>query len=204
MDITFEHLIEWFRSLNLPYGSIICTLLMTVFSFVVMVIQLKKFKLYKNETKEYDLKYRKEDYQSKKGFAPFKEHFKCIVPIYDLNSAGDDLVVVGTKDLQELVQSSRECGLDIVFEKYGSIPVSIPPEVKSKTDEPFDATDIRDDFEFLSDMYNDIEELRVRYNLPDASPDDLFKHINTLKAKLDKDIQDTLSKQVKKEDENNG
>lgn len=204
MDITFEQLIEWFCSLNLPYGSIICTLLMTIFSFVVMVIQLKKYKLYRNETKETDLKYRKADYQSKKGFEPFKQHFKRVVPVYELNSDGDDLVVVGTKDLQELVQSSRECGLDIVFEKYGAIPTSVPPEVKSKTDEPFDATDIRDDFEFLSDMYNDIEELRVRYSLPDASPDELFKHINGLKSKLDKDIQDTLAKQVKKEEVDNG
>lgn len=204
MDIDFVTFIEWFKSLNLPYGSIICTFLSTIFSLVIMVVQIKKYKYQKNQGKDVNLKYRKESYLTKKDAPKYTQSFDKVVPVYELNSAGDDLVVVGTKDLQELVQSSRECGLDIVFEKYGVIPTS--PAIDSKeSSDVFDATDIRDDFEYLSDVFNDVEELRQRYDMPTASAEDLFKHINSLKSNLDKKIQDELINQNnKKEGVENG
>lgn len=186
--------LEWL--FTLPLSQYVLNVLAVVFSLVVMIVQVKKYKLQTNQAKEDILKYRKENYQSAKGFKPVSQTFKSVVPVYQLDEKSNSLVVVDTKDLQALIQSSRDCGLDIVLEKYGVLPPQMLPDVKAKSDTPFDATDVRDDFEYLSDYFSDVEELRKRYNMPDASPDELFKFISSLKSKVDSDIQSKLSDKV--------
>lgn len=193
--------LEWL--LSLPLSQYVLDVLAVVFSLVVMIVQVKKYKYLINQQSEVNLKYRSEDYMLNKGFRRSRQSFSKIVPVYDLDEKTNSLVVVGTKDLQELVQSSRDCGLDVVLEKYGALPPVTPPKVSEVTSEPFDFTDVRDDFEVLSDFNEEVEAMRERYNMPLASSDELFKHITGLKSKLDKSIHDELSKQ-KKDGDNNG
>lgn len=191
----FEQLISFLNTSGL---NVAATLLSVIFGLVIMVVQLKKYKIQSNQAKEQkDMKYRTESYQSAKGFEPYKQTFKRVVPVYELDESSKNLVVVGTKDLQELIQSSRDCGLDVVLEKYGALPPQMLPEVSSVSSEPYDATDIRDDLCILADFAEDIENMRVRYNMPMASFDELQKHIAKLKLDTDKKIQSELETQAK-------
>lgn len=187
----FKLFLEWL--LSLPLSQYVLDILAVIFSLVVMIVQVKKYKFQTNQAKECIMKYRLEDYQSAKGFKPDGQSFTKVVPAYDLDEKTNSLVVVSTKDLQALVQSSADCAIDKVFEKYGVLPPQTLPEVKNSSDVPFDATDIRDDFEYLSDVMSDFDDLRSRYSMPDASPDELLKHVTSLKSQLDKDIQSMLS-----------
>lgn len=173
--------------------DIAVSLLSVIFGLVIMIVQLKKFKINSDQVKESKLKYRTEH---TKYISP-TQSFKKVVPVYDLDERTNSLVVVGTKDLQELVQSSRDCGLDVVLEKFGTVPLPASPAVSGKSDEPYDCTDLREDLLVLADLQNDVELLRERYSMPDASPQELFKHISALKADTDKRIQKQLEKQVK-------
>lgn len=196
----FQLFLDWLTSNGLTTAA---TFLSVIFGLVIMIVQVKKYKLNSNQAKESNLKYRTENYQSVKGFEPVSQTFKRVVPVYELDEKTNELVVVGTKDLQELVQSSRDCGLDVVLEKYGVLPPQMLPEVSSTTSEPYDATDIREDLEILADYHNEIEAMRQRYNIPDASEADVLKHISSLKADVDKKIQEELlkqSKEVKKDE----
>lgn len=191
-----KDLIVWLSENGFEF---VASLLSIVFGLVIMIVQLKKYKLNSNQAKENNLKYRTENYQQKKGFEPTAQTFERVVKVYELDDKTNSLVVVGTKDLQELVQSSRDCGLDIILEKYGALPPQMLPEVSSKTDVPYDATDLRDDFEMLSDYHNGVEDMRSRYSMPDASPEELFAHISKLRSDNDKKIQEQLLKNKQKE-----
>lgn len=192
-----------------PIVMVIFALLSFMSGLVVMIVQLKKFKIQSNQAKENNLKYRTENYQSAKGYQTPAQTFKRIVPVYELDERTNNLVVVGTKDIQDLVQSSRDCGLDIVLEKYGVLPDMVVHggkeayEQACKSDKvDFDMTDIRDDLSVLADFSDEIENMRVRYNMPMASYDDLQKHISKLQLETQKKIQETISKQseVKKDE----
>lgn len=184
--------------LSLPLSQYVLDFLAVIFSLVVMIVQVKKYKLQTNQAKEDIMKYRSEDYQKAKGFTPVSQSFKRVVPVYELNDKTNSLVVVDTKDLQEIVQSSRDCGIDVVFEKYGVLPTSPLPDVSKKSEEVFDASDIRDDFEYLSDVMSEFDSLRERYDMPNASPQELVKHISKLKSDLDVSIQSKLSEEALK------
>lgn len=175
-------------------------LLSIIFGLVIMIVQVKKYFLYKkqanNEKELVDMKYRKEDYQSCKNFTIPSQSFNKVVPIYELDERSNSLVVVGTKDLQELINSCADCALDKILEKYGVLPEIQVPNCPH-SDVVFDATDIRDDLCILADFAEDIENMRIRYNMPMASYDELQKHIAKLQLENDKHIQEQLSKQVK-------
>lgn len=181
--------------------DIAVSLLSVIFGLVIMIVQLKKFKINSDQAKENKLKYRTENYEQAKNYVSPAQVFKKIVPVYELDERNNSLVVVGTKDLQELVQSSRDCGLDVILEKFGAIPVPASPAVSGKSDEPYDCTDLREDLLILADLQNDVETLRERYSMPDASPQELFKHISALKSKTDKHIQEQLQNQVKEKND---
>lgn len=199
----FKLFLDWLSVQPYPYVQIICTFLSAVFGLIIMVVQIRKYFLYKNQSKDGEvLKYRDESYRTSKTYVSNAQTFKRIVPTYELDDKTNSLVVVSTKDLQELVQSSRDCGLDVVLEKYGVLPTSVPPAVSSKTDVPFDASDVRDDFEYLSETMSEFEELRIRYSMPDATPEQLLTHVNGLKSNIDKSIQDSLLSQKKVGDDN--
>lgn len=191
MDISLY--LEWLSS-NGFRG--VATLLSLIFGLVIMIVQLLKYKFNCNQAKESSMKYRTENYQSAKGYVSPSQTFKRIVPVYELDDTTNELVVVGTKDLQALIQSSRDCGLDVVLEKYGVLPVPSQPFISEKSDEVFDATDLREDLIILSEYQDAVEDLRVRYNKPDSSPTELFKFISDLKAQTDKTIQSSLEKQI--------
>lgn len=152
------------------------------------------------------MKYRTDCYLTEKGAPKYAQSFKRVVPVYDLDEKNNSLVVVGTKDLQELINSYRDCGLDVILEKYGVLPETLLPKTpRDVSSDVFDASDLRDDLELLCDYSSSLDELRNTYGMPFASAEDLIKHIQGLKSQVDKSIQDNLSKQVvNKEVKTNG
>lgn len=163
--------------------ELISGFLSAVFGLIISVVQIKKYKYSKNQSKENDLKYRTEDYQSAKGFVKDRQSFKSRVPVYELDPKTNNLIVVGEKDLQEFIQSSADCALSKILEKYGTVPPIVFPQGSSESSEVFDASDIRDDFEVMSDISDTLDDMRERYSMPNASPDELFRHV----AKLNND-----------------
>lgn len=182
------------------------SILSIIFGLVILIVQVKKYLMYKQQVKkdkEFDMNYRTENYQSAKGYdkSLAMQIFKRVVPVYELDEATNDLVVVGTKDLQELVQSSRDCGLDVVLEKYGVLPPDLLPRIDAKSDEVIDLSDVREDLHILADYNNELDELRKRYEMPFASPSELLAHISGLKANFEKHIEEAM-KSNNKEDKN--
>lgn len=182
--------------------SLVASFLGVIFGLVVMIIQIKKYKINSNQSKELtDMKYRLENYQSKKDFVPTGQKFRRVVPVYELDEKTNTLVVVGKQDIQELVQSSRDCGLDIILEKYGVLPdmlikdgrIGYEAAVKG-TGYQYDLSDVREDLEVLSDFFNEMADIRQRYGVsPDVSPEALSNILKEKKAKLDKDLSEHLN-----------
>lgn len=163
--------------------ELISGFLSAVFGLIISVVQIKKYKYSKNQSKENDLKYRTEDYQSAKGFVKDRQSFKSRVPVYELDSKTNTLVVVGEKDLQEFIQSSADCALSKILEKYGTVPPVVLPQGSAESSEVFDASDIRDDFEVMCDFADVLADIRERYAMPNATPEQLLDHINMLNDK---------------------
>lgn len=174
--------------------SLLASILTVIFSLVLVIVQVKKFRLYKNETKENSVNYRRENYMFEGGTVRHqRQSFDRVVPVYELDSKTNELVVVGKRDLQELVQSSRDCGIDVILEKYGVLPT---PDLSKTTftDEVFDASDVREDLEILSDFENELDEMRIRYGMPMATLSELQSHVATLKSKHDDKLKDLLGR----------
>lgn len=172
------------------------TILPIVFALIVTIVQLKKWSFVKkNQRKEVnDLIYRKEDYLTKEETP--RQSFDKLVPKFTLNKSTNLLEQTGIVDLQELVQSSCECALDKILEKYGALPpVDLPP-VSGSTEVPFDATDMRDDLLVLGDFLSEVEAIRARYNLPqDMSVPDVFSKLKSMKSDVDVKITSALKSQ---------
>lgn len=47
------------------------------------------------------------------------QEFSDFEPEYQLNELGDELVVVGEKNIKEFIQSNAECALDRLLDKFG-------------------------------------------------------------------------------------
>lgn len=193
-----EQIISLMEELDVFLPSVVSSVLSCLFGLVIMIIQIKKYRLQSLNKKEGDnMKYRTDCYLTEKGAPKYAQSFKRVVPVYDLDEKNNSLVVVGTKDLQELINSYRDCGLDVILEKYGVLPETLLPKTpRDVSSDVFDASDLRDDLEVLCDYSAELDFLRERYQMPLASVDDLLKHIQTLKSNADKSIQDNLAMQV--------
>lgn len=178
----FETFLSWLSSNGF---SIAATILSVIFGLVIMIIQIKKYKFNSNQAKEDNLKYRLEDYMSKKGFVRTGQTFDGHANDYELDPRTGSLVVVGVQDLQELVQSSADCALDKVLEKYGVLPDMLVSNgsagynaAVNRSGFDFDMSDMRDDLEYLMDEDVVLDGMRERYGMPGASSSELFDFVS--------------------------
>lgn len=208
--VDFTQFLDYLSTSGLDFAA---TLLSIIFGFLLIIIQFKKYFMYKKEVKNskeiLSMKYRNEDYQKVKGYVPPAQSFKKVVPVYELDETTNELVVVGTKDLQELIQSSRDCGLDVVLERYGVLPEMMVAggfdaykQACSSKNVDFDMSDVRDDLAIFSDFSSEVEEMRKRYHMPNASFDEIREYILKLQTENNQRIQEELSKQVKETKKN--
>lgn len=170
-----------------PYGKVILSVLTVIFGFVVMIIQIKKYRLSSKQAKELnDMKYRTENYQEKNK--PDGQTFSATKPEYHLDERTNTLKEIGKIDLQEVIQSSVDCALDRVLAKYDVYPQGMLPKA-DPTDEVF-VSDASSDIDYMAQMFEDFEEMKLRYNLPaDVSYSQMFDIINQKRDEVSKRIQ---------------
>lgn len=189
--------IQEFISFISQYGGIIGQAVSAVFLFVITIVQIAKYGKVSKEVKDSMPKYRLEDYQ--KNSPVSGQTFSRIVPEYQYDEKTKSLVVVGTKDLQEIIQSSADCALNKILDKFGCLPPEMQAQV-TDTDE-VNIVDLTDDLEDMSNAINSFEEMRERYGFPvTMSYNQMFDEINKIKSDFDKKVEVTLAKQSKKEE----
>lgn len=167
------------------------------FILLVLIAFLQAIKYYKY-SKEVSMKYKTES-----SVKPTQgETFKSVVPEYQLDEKKNVLIVTGTIDLQELIQSSADCALKAILDKFGGIvPEAFQtptPPIKEDSDK-VNVFQIKSDIEQLNDVLDFQEDLRERYKFPDGmSLADMLTAIGGMKATVDKKIQTSLEKQASK------
>lgn len=184
------------------YSDLIVTFLLSF----IGIIQAFKFrfqsKLLKNQNKEdTTLKYRKEDYQEEPGYKKFAQKFERVVDELDLDEDGNHLVVVGKKDLQELIQSSADCALQAVFDKYGVLPTVEAPRPSQIVDDVADmTTSSLNRYELALKLDEELDVIRGHYGMPNASVEELMDANKIYQSRLEQFIE---SKSKNKEVSNN-
>lgn len=177
------------------WGKLILAIASLVTSVVICVVQLKKYFLYK---KEANLKYRTENYLEK--VKPVGQTFSTTKPEYKLDEKTNTLKQVGEIDLQALVQSSVECELSRVLDKYGVYPQGMLPKCEDSSETYIN--EVADDLLSLSDMLSEMEDIRERYGLSaDMSYAEIGDWLADERAKNDKAIQSKLIKKTEKKEE---
>lgn len=134
--------------------------------------------------------------------------FSKTKPEYALDKNTGELIQVGTIDIDAYIQSSIDCALDRILDKFGCLPENMKvPE--STASDSINIIDTRDEFAELDAFFGDVDFLRERYELDSStSIQDVFKILNDRKDNLSKQIADYQSKlesaeNVKKEDKPN-
>lgn len=119
------------------------------------------------------------------------EHTK---PEYALDKNTGELIQVGTIDIDALIQSSVDCALDRILDKFGCLPESMQAPVSTPSDS-INIIDTRDEFAELDGFFEDVSALRDRYELdPSMSIQDVFKTLDDRKNNLSKQISEYQSK----------
>lgn len=113
--------------------------------------------------------------------------FSTTKPEYALDKNANELIEVGTIDIDALIQSCADCALDKILEKFGGLP---PVEMPAAT--PSDAVnimDVKDEFAELDGFFDYAQSLREQYGLPDTMPiKDIFTTLEAKKAALSEQI----------------
>lgn len=152
---------------------------------VIAVIQVVKYGKVSKEVKQ-DLKYRLENYQQTEQVKA--QEFSPLVPEYKLDENTGELVQVGEKDIQALVQSSVECALEKILEKYNSLPLEMQAQVP--TTDTVNVVSMQDDLDYLMEQFGEFEELRKKYGFSDdMSYSDMFRQISAQKVQVEAQIQ---------------
>lgn len=188
------------------FGRLILALVSAICTIILVVVQLKKYRLQKQEKKEGDfLKYRLANYRE--GRFSDGTKFESVVDEYSYDKNTGRLVVVGTKDLQELVQSSADCALNKVLDKLGIDALTLQQLPTDKVTDVDDIIDMshqyQDDLDYLREQSTEILEIRKRYNIPvTMSETEMFEFISAQKVKLDASIEENKKQsEVKKSEE---
>lgn len=181
-------------------------LIVTFLLSFIGIIQALKFRVQsrisKNQNKEdTDLKYRKEDYQEEPGYKKFAQKFERIVDELDLSEDGNHLVVVGKKDLQEFIQSSADCALQAVFDKYGVLPTVEAPRPNQVVDEVADMTSPSNGYELALKLDEELDNIRGHYGMPNASVEELMQANKNYQSLLDKFIKSKSQNKEVSDDE---
>ena len=178
-------------------GKIIYFILLAI----IAIIQIVKYGKVNKQTeillKECDnVKYKLESSEkTSKG-----QFFHSVVPEYQLDEKTNTLVTIGTKDLQELVQSSADCALKKILDKFGCIPEGFVPQqpVVSEESDKVSVVQLKEDLDYYNDILAFQEELRDRYNFDDGmSLSDMMTALDGMKKSVDGQIQSELQRQFK-------
>lgn len=129
------------------------------------------------------------------------QEFSEFEPDYVLNDEGDDLIIVGQTNIQELIQSNADCALSKILDKYLG-----PDFLKGDILDNYNIVDsghiheveeILDDFDLVDSTLQDLELLKSELKLsPMASLRDIliaFKKYNEMKG------VETNEKEIKEE-----
>lgn len=175
----FQLFLDWLSSQPFPGAAFVCILLSAVFGCVTMVVQLKKFKYSKTQSKEFNLKYRSPGYQTAKSFVKDSQSFDTVIKTYKLNKSTGELVESDSLDLQKLINSHRESTLQEVLSRLDPVPSQLDS-----------ALDVRDDLQDKLDMLRSFDDDRLalceQYGLdPSTSYEALISHLQIESAKLD-------------------
>lgn len=178
-------------------------LLVLVFLFILSVVQIKKYgKVSKgvsetmaNESKKIRTRlanYRLGISEEDKG----GQSFNRIVPEYAYDEDTQELYVVGSKDLQAIVQSSVDCALDRILEKFGALPPEMQP-APVQSDE-VNIVELNDDLVSAGEMFDQFEEIRQKYGFDDTlSYQDMFSKLDQMKADYDTQLKESIANKNK-------
>lgn len=98
---------------------------------------------------------------------------------YVLNDDGDDLIIVGSTNIQELIQSNADCALSAILDKFLG-----PDYLKGN---------ILDDFNIVdSGHVHEVEEILDDFDLVDSTLEDLDLLKNELKLNSTASLRDIL------------
>lgn len=124
----------------------------------------------------------------------YEQSFDYVEPEYKYNVFSKELEVVGKIDTFEQIQSYKDCALDNILERF----------MGDVTDKDVDLSDFfnksnlyekdtRTDLEILQSYYEQVEELRQKFNISD--------YVDT--ADVFAVIQDNINSNAKKEENEN-
>lgn len=119
--------------------------------------------------------------------------------VYKLNTLLNILEENGFENVQDIVQSSADCALDKIIDKFGFLPKSDYQIKDVDGIADFTQSSATRDLESLQQAYATAEGLRDKYQLSDfASIEDIYKEVSMmsdkLKVKIDNYVK--LSKEV--------
>ena len=160
-------------------------LLINVLSAVLN--SLKNIKNGKNiedvKTEVICMKCRLPDYQEKEAvkgtsFSKYKDEYKW-------DEVDEKVIPTGQKiDLQALIESSADCALDKMLEKFNLDPTTLTARAPASTvsDEVADFTaEVKDDLEILSRYKQKVADVRTTYGIDSSVPDaEIFNELNKI------------------------
>lgn len=138
------------------------------------------------------MKFRTSDYQllvKRKGQTFSKE-----IPQFTYDKKNNILVDALPKDIHAFVQSSADCALSALLDKFGLLPTValIEQQVQNRT--YTDSSDIAE-YSYKDDLIEDarvldmVEQIREEYNMPiDYTPEQVFDDIKKRKLSIDEHI----------------
>lgn len=126
------------------------------------------------------IKYRTCEYDTK----DFVQKFDYIINDYAYDNAKDCLVVVGTIDIQEKIQSNADCALDKILDKFILHDNIDNHVVQLINDEAYDCSNIDFDLSELGKAYEELDILKEKYNVPAnySSVRDIVSYLNKVQS----------------------
>lgn len=126
------------------------------------------------------IKYRTCEYDTKDN----AQKFDYIINDYAYDNAKDCLVVVGTIDIQEKIQSNADCALDKILDKFILHDNIDNHVVQLVNDEAYDCSNIDFDLSELGKAYEQLDILKEKYNVPSnySSVRDVVSYLNKVQS----------------------
>lgn len=126
------------------------------------------------------IKYRTCEYDTKN----IAQEFDYIINDYAYDNAKDCLVVVGTIDIQEKIQSNADCALDKILDKFILHDNIDNHVVQLVNDEAYDCSNIDFDLSELGKAYEQLDILKEKYNVPSnySSVRDVVSYLNKVQS----------------------
>ena len=135
------------------------------------------------------IRYRTCEYDTKDN----AQKFDYIINDYAYDNAKDCLVVVGTIDIQEKIQSNADCALDKILDKFILHDNIDNHVVQLVNDEAYDCSNIDFDLSELGKAYEQLDILKEKYNVPAnySSVRDVVSYLNKVQSLYSEKLKNT-------------